>query len=365
MIDKGVNAGVHAKTGFALQRNMALHLLFTNFEDKFKLKKYFVCLEHHDDFLYCFLDDGGNVDKIETYQSKKSSSEAWSINKEFHIILKKILSIGINIKNDPIPKTNNYSHDLHFSSNASINLIAKYKNLQTNQDVTESVFINEANCLVSFESLHDKIKDKIKNKFAANDIHQRELSNLRFLYIDFNRTAKAQEQILLGELDALFGDKIADKKAALGVLVDLFEKVENVFNQGHTPKLLDETKRVTSEEINNALRIITTESKALNFWRSKHREVAEKLDIILVERELFEFNFISAFDFFKSQNKVEHQNILRFVAENHMLSRARTEEELFEDLYNKYTQDKSTNLQEIEVKATIYAAYFEATNKKD
>lgn len=365
MIDRGVNAGVHAKTGFALQRNMALHLLFTNFENKFKFQKYFVCLEHHDDFLFCFLDNEGKVDKIETYQSKKSSSEAWSITKEFHVILKKILSTGINIKKDSIAKTDSYSHDLHFSSNASINLKVKYKNAETNQDVTQSVTINEANCLVSFCDLNEKIKEKIQANFEDNDIHIEELSNLKFLYIDFNRTAKLQEQTLLGELEILFGNKIADKKAALDILIELFENVENVFNQGHTSKLLDVTKRVTSEEINNAFRIITAESKALNFWRSKHREIAEKLNIILVDREVFEFNFISAFDFFKSQNKVEHQNILKFVAENYTVSRARTEEELFEELCNKYKQERSTNLREIEIKATIYAAYFETTNKRD
>lgn len=368
MIDKGVNAGVHAKTGFALQRNMALHLLFTNFEDKFKLKKYFVCLEHHDDFLYCFLDDEGKVNKVETFQSKKSSSEAWSINEEFHAILKKILSTGINIRNDSIPKTDSYSQDLYFSSNASINLKSDaIRNPQTNKNETISTSVNEGNCCIRFSELNERIRERIESRFDAADTHIEELNNLKFLYIDFNRTANAQEQTLLGELDSLFGNQITDRKAALDILIDLFEKVENIFNQGHTPKLLDTTKRVTSEEINNAFRIITTESKAFDFWRSKSREISLKLNITLADRDsgIFEFNFKSAFDFFKSQSKVEHQNILKFVREHYSFSKAILEEDLFEELYNKYIQERSTNLQEIEIKATIYAAYFEATNKRD
>lgn len=368
MVDRGVNAGVHAKTGFALQRNMALHLLFTNFEDKFKSKKYFVCLEHHDDFLFCFLDNGGNVDKVETYQSKKSSSEAWSINEEFHGILKKVLSIGVNLKNDPIPKTESYSHELHFSSNASINLKSDaIRNPQTGRNETIATSVNESNCFIRFSELNERIREKIESKFDTEDTHIEELNNLRFLYIDFNRTVKAQKQTLLGELDSLFGNKITDRKAALDTLIDLFEKVENIFNQGHVPKLLDNTKRVTSEEINNAFRIITTESKAFDFWRSKSREISLKLNITLAEREngVFEFNFKSAFDLFKSPSKVEHQNILKFVREHYSHSKAILEEDLFEELYNKYIQERSTNLQEIEIKATIYAAYFEATNKRD
>lgn len=73
MVDKAVNAGVHAQIGFILQRNTALSLLLNNYKDKFKDRKYFICLEHHDDFLYCFLDDDDKAECIEAYQSKKKT----------------------------------------------------------------------------------------------------------------------------------------------------------------------------------------------------------------------------------------------------------------------------------------------------
>lgn len=364
MIDTSVNAGVHAKTGFALQRNTALHLLFTYYYNKFHSKKYFICLEHHDDFLFCFLDDKGKVSKVETYQSKKSSSEAWSINDEFDGVLEKILSVGINLLKDPIEKTKCYSHDLHFSSNASINLRATIKEVKK-KTKTIQVSINESNSLVPFNELDNEIQDKIKERLKCEQDHQKELENLHFLYIDFSRTDKTQKETLLGELDTLFGDKITDRKAALKILIELFDKVENIFNQGHKPKLLDNSKRITSEEVNNALKIITSQSKALNYWRSKEEEISLALDIILRDKPLFKFNFVSAFDLFKSHKNVEHLNILKFVSNHYQESKARTEKELFEELYNKFTKENSTNLQDIEIKAIIYAAYFEISNKID
>lgn len=363
MINTSVNAGVHAKTGFALQRNTALHLLFTNYYDKFYTKRYFICLEHHDDFLFCFLNDEGKTYKVETYQSKKSSSEAWSINKEFDEILNKILTTGTNLLEDSIEKTENYSHNLHFSSNASINLKVEIENAKKNEPKTISVSINETNCLVAFNDLDEKIQTKIRNRLESEQKYQEELNKLHFLYIDFNKTDKAQRATLIGELDTLFGDKIADKKAALKILIELFDKVENIFNQGHKAKLLDNTKRVTSEEVCEALMIITSQSRALDFWRSKQREVSQKLSITLIERESFKFNFYSAFDLFKSQKNVEHQRILNFVKNNHQASKAINEEDLFYELYNRFIGENSTNLQDIEIKAAIYAAYFEASNK--
>ncbi|PWB15761.1 hypothetical protein DCO44_05135, partial [Acinetobacter sp. AM] len=53
MNKKSVNGGVDAQVGFDFQRNCALYLLLDDY-DSFKEKNFFVCIEHHDDFLYCF-----------------------------------------------------------------------------------------------------------------------------------------------------------------------------------------------------------------------------------------------------------------------------------------------------------------------
>jgi hypothetical protein len=73
MTDNSINAGTRAQSGFALQRNSALFILLDNYNSKFKNEKYFICLEHHDDFLFCYLNENEHVKYIEAYQSKKKS----------------------------------------------------------------------------------------------------------------------------------------------------------------------------------------------------------------------------------------------------------------------------------------------------
>lgn len=74
MVNKFVNSGTDSQTGYALQRNSALYLLVEKYFEKFHGKKYFICLEHHDDFLFCFLNNAYEAEKIEAYQSKKKIS---------------------------------------------------------------------------------------------------------------------------------------------------------------------------------------------------------------------------------------------------------------------------------------------------
>lgn len=68
---KAANSGVVALSGYEFQRNCALFLLLDNY-DSFKDKDYFLCIEHYDDFLFCYRTaDSTQVEKIEAYQAKK------------------------------------------------------------------------------------------------------------------------------------------------------------------------------------------------------------------------------------------------------------------------------------------------------
>ena len=51
MSDADTNSGVVAQSGFALQRNTAIYILLNNYHLKFQDRNYFICLEHHDDFV--------------------------------------------------------------------------------------------------------------------------------------------------------------------------------------------------------------------------------------------------------------------------------------------------------------------------
>ena len=45
---------------------------YTNMENNetINLENYFICLEHHDDFLFAFSDNNGGLKKVDTYQAK-------------------------------------------------------------------------------------------------------------------------------------------------------------------------------------------------------------------------------------------------------------------------------------------------------
>src|SRR5690554_1621544 len=125
MTVKSTNAGVHAQTGFALQRNSALYILLEEYHNKFKDKNYFICLEHHDDFLFCFLNKKDEAEVIEAYQSKKKSPDTRKLDPELIEIISKLLKTGKSLISDNFPKSKDYRHILYFTSNQTTNLVVK------------------------------------------------------------------------------------------------------------------------------------------------------------------------------------------------------------------------------------------------
>lgn len=71
--NRTVNAGVHGAAGIEFQKHCALYLLFEEY-DNLNDTKYFICIEHKDDFLFCYQDKEGLVHSIDCYQAKKSST---------------------------------------------------------------------------------------------------------------------------------------------------------------------------------------------------------------------------------------------------------------------------------------------------
>jgi len=294
LVDKAVNAGVGAQQGFALQRNMALFIILDNFNDKFKDNKYFLSLEHLEDIIFCFINDIGESTHIDTYQSKKKSTGNWSLNQDFAEVIVKILETGNKLTSDPHPKSEDYQHALYFASNAIIHLKKTISRKKPLKPETFSEIINEQNLISSYSSLPSQIQTAIKNSIIKKgnysdsipkDIEQ-ELDNLNFLYVDFSKTNKEQENQLEGKLSSIFGNKINDKKAAIGTLFSLFKKVELTYNQKNIARLNDKSKLVGSDEIIKALDIITTKSKAFKYWRNEEKNISQSLKLNLLKRKV-------------------------------------------------------------------------------
>lgn len=354
MIDRAINAGIDNINGMALQRNTAIFLLLDNYLDKFQNKKYFVCLEHHDDFLFCFLNENDEVDQIEAYQSKKKLNDIWRLNSDFFEIINKLLKTGKELLKDDISKSKDYEHLLFFSSNQTINL---------NQD-SDNISINVGNELVEYNYLPNSIQNKIKNKITDTTLLD-ELNKLNFMWISLSPKVNEQKNHLVGKLGEVFGNKIIDKESAIETLIFLFFNIESVYNQGNIVKLLDRTKRVDSCEIDKTFNVLTSKSKCFDYWHNRETEVSIALMIKPYERERFKMIFSSAFDLFKSLQEAQHRKILNFVHEQYQNVSTLTHEDNVSELFNLYKSNHTTDFAEMQLKAILFAALFQVLYLKE
>lgn len=341
------NSGVDGTSGYEFQKHCALYIFLEQYNE-IKDCKYFICLEHHEDFLFCFLTNEELIANIETYQAKKSSKK-WTITKEFEEIIQKILEVGVDLKNDKALKSKDYFHNLHFLSNHEISL------LKTNSNKFQNI-INERNEEMKFDELHQEIKSKILSFTNTNT--KNELNFLIFKYIDFAKTHKSQQQQLVGLFSDIFGKNINDHKASIITLLSLFRNAENTLNQGNIISLMDKSKRVDSKQINETLNIITIKQKAFDDWKSKKDVYAPILKISVKEHKHFEVEFENAFDYFKDLEAVEHQKIFNFIKIID-LSNCYTSEEGLNKIVKEFSENQNTQFDQITIKAIILASYIQ------
>lgn len=355
--NKTANAGVHGSTGFEFQKHCALYILFDKYKE-IKDRKYFICIEHHDDFLFCYQTNDELIESIDVYQAKKSSTE-WNQGKELYEILKKMLNVGIDLHNDNLPKLENYHHNLEFTTNHSIKL-----NNGKRGNAKKVATINESTDRLKFidlnEEIGSKIKTEVKKLLGKNLVSLEELNNVSMAYIDFPKKIKQQKDYLVGFFNSLFGKTVSDHRAAVDTLLLLFREVENTLNNGNVVKLMDESKRVSSDRVNEALNIITTKKMAFDLWRAEEKDACNKLRIVISEKKKFESDFINSIDRFKDKQQVEHQKIFSFVKNNKTyFDNYYVEMDCIQALYQEFERNVNSQLSPVTIKAAIYAAYIE------
>lgn len=356
--NKAANAGVHGSTGFEFQKHCALYILFDKYKD-IKDRKYFICLEHHDDFLFCYQTNDELVSSIDAYQAKKSSGE-WKQGAEIYEILKKMTEVGITLKNDSIQKLDSYAHNLEFVTNNSISL----NNNKRGKGKRKSTIINETTSRLRLMDLNEEIgsliKSEVQKLLGQNSEALMELDNVSMTYIDLPKKYKQQKDYLVGHFNRIFGKTVSDHRAAVETLLLLFRDVENTLNSGNIVKIMDESKRVSSEKIDNAINIITTKNMAFDLWRAEEKEVCNKLRIVISEKRRFESDFINSIDRFKDKEQVEHQKIFSFVKDNkNSLDDFIDDFDCIQFLYEEFTKNVNSQLPPLSIKAAIYAAYIE------
>ncbi|ELJ8442776.1 DUF4297 domain-containing protein [Vibrio cholerae] len=316
------NSGVVAISGFEFQLNCALYLLLNNYE-KFKDKEFFLCIEHHDDFLYCFQsDDLSYITDVEAYQAKKLSGNIWKINSRLFEIVTKILSVGENIVQDAIKKSSGFTHSITFISNTEMELEYKpSKSEEKNGKKQVTIRINEQLVNHSYTSLPLDIKNKIERGIEnycsekSSIFHKQHMDKLSFYWVDFPRVSKGQIEILIGIMKNKF-PHVVDPKAAVDLLLKLFSSVENVYNQGNIVTLLDSSKRVQGREIKKAIEVIEDYQKTYEIWRNNSEKFSDYFNIPIGVQENAKDIIASTYELLKDLSNHEHQIIKAYIREN-------------------------------------------------
>lgn len=350
MKNQTVNAGVNTANGIEFQKHCALYYLFEWYEC-IRDKKYFVFIEHTEDVLFCFVDEENNIYFIEALQAKKSS-DPWNSMPTICEIIRKVTQVGLDLYEDSTKKSECYTHNLSFVTNNAVKLSSNGK-----KDEKKYLTINEFNESIQYKEIDKKIKEKIEKELNTEE--KDELNNVYIRYIDLPKQHKNQKNMLIQKCKDIFNNKVVDYEAAIDTLLLLFREIENNVNNGNKARLSDEKKRVSSEVINNGINIITTKKLAFQLWRSEIKDMCIKLRIKIRERKQFEMNFESSFDRFKDLCQVEHITILNFVREKMVNCDLVDEVECIEWLYQEFIDIRYSQLDELSIKAGIYAAYIE------
>lgn len=363
--NKAANSGIGALLGFEFQRNCALYLLLNDYA-RIKEREFFLCIEHHDDFLFCYRSDcRSNIEEINSYQAKKLSGRVWTIDKRFTEVIAKMLNVGNDLINDPAAKCKSYRHALTFVSNTDIKLNYKPTDKEKEDGKEEITYLlNEQNYMCRFSQIPEDIKNKIHKKVESFcnkqtvNYHKHELDNLHIQWIDFPRNKKAQKDSLVGLMCRKF-PHVSDPLAAVNLLLSLFREVEAVYNQGKVIALLDSAKRVEGDEIKLAIDVIETEQKTFKLWRDYSIELSRKFRVPIGVQNDHENHIRNTFELLKDMNNNEHQIIKSFVKENDYSMDHYSHDDMFDAYVSDIKSRNNMNLSDIDIFFSTLCSFVE------
>lgn len=366
---KSANSGIDALLGFEFQRNCALLILLTDY-NQFSKREFFLSIEHHDDFLFCFRATCRSlIEEVHSYQAKKLSGNSWALNQRFTEVITKILEVGSNLRIDPIPKHPDYVHELVFISNSDIDLqFSPSKIEKTNGKKQAALTLNEQYCKSKYEFFPDgikyKINEKIKEFCSEKNViyHSSELSNLYLQWVDFPRSKRAQEHILVGLMCENF-PHVSDPRAAIELLLSLFRNVESIHNQNKVITLLDSSKRIEGHEIKKAIDVIETEQKTFNLWREYSKELASSFKIPISIQNDYEGYIKNTFEFLKDMANHEHQLIRDFISNNDYSNSYSDYSKMFDAYLCEMNSMYSIKLSNVDVFFSILCSFVEYHGK--
>lgn len=348
------NSGVEGGSGYSFQRCCVVFLLFEGFE-KINSSNYFICLEHHEDFLFAFLDENGKLNKIDTYQAKKSRDD-WKIDDDFCEIIGKITMVGKELLNDSMEKSVDYKHSLNFLTNRNILLTSKRENGVRQ----EKVKVQVSNSRKNYSDLSEGIRKNIESRISESMHESTQLERVYFQYIDFAQSYKSWQRELKGLAIEHFGQEVNDHEAVVVTLMQLLEEVAQTYNDDNKVLLSDLGKRITKNKIDETFKMFTDSRKSFDFWRKYSEQLSVQLEIKLPIRRRAKELLENCFDYFKDIQQVEYRKIYRFVESRKDIDELHVSEaDCIVDLYRRYQNEFKPRLESYMVSFAVIAAYVE------
>ncbi|MFS1870092.1 hypothetical protein [Vibrio lentus] len=348
------NSGVEGGSGYSFQRCCVVSLLFEGYQT-INLEDYFICLEHHEDFLFAFLDENRHLKKIDTYQAKKSRDD-WKTDDELCEIIGKMTMVGKELINDPYEKSTDYYHTLNFLTNRSVLLTSK----KVSGVKQEKVKVQVSNKRKKYSDLSCGIKENIEPRSCKFVIESTQLENVYIQYIDFAQSYQSWLRQLKGLSMEHFGQEVNDHGAVISTLMRLLEDAEQKYNDDNKVLLSDQSKRVSKNQINETFNMFTESKKSFDFWREHSEQISKELNLKLpIQRRAKEL-LENCFDYFKDIQQIEYRKVYKFVETRTDIDEQHTNEaDCIVDLYHCYQKEFQPRLESHMVSFAVIAAYVE------
>lgn len=379
------NAGVDGGSGYEFQKNCLLYVLLSKFP-MWKERTYHVFMEHYEDIVLCFLENDKLVE-VYTYQVKKHQGH-WTFSEIVPEVLWKMCNSGAALRqDDTYQKSDDYNQVLSFISNQDVCLKSETIGIANEEEylrdfpsdikkacidslldnLREVVFSNKQELGqidgdLKYDDWYSSLCGDEKNTFAEEvqqDPIYQEFNNVRFVRVDMPGGDKQQEQMLSGLLMEVCGGNLPYPNVALMVLLKKITDSATTYNQAEKITFDNYKKRITSDEINECIGLLTTKARAISEWRERIESYASSLDIPIRMRAEFQTEIENSFEYLKDKTKIEHQTILDLSRQEYLMTQLTNRDDFVKDIYKKYTEQTTSRLSSNTIKAICYAASFE------
>ena len=152
---------------------------------------------------------------------------------------------------------------------------------------------------------------------------------------------------------------VVDPKASVELFIELFKRVEQIYNQKNIARLLDESKRLYGHDLKKTLEIIQVEQKTYEKWRNNAENFSPTFKIPLLVQESAKDKIRETFEYLKDLTNFDHMKIKKFIQNNDYRLNYFSLIDLLKGYILEIKKSEHINLNDIDIFFTCLCAYVE------